>query len=45
MGWWGCDIMGVTPPLDYEGDLKDYLLGDERRAELEALDAGGMDTY
>ena len=19
--------MGVTPPLDYEGDLKDYLLG------------------
>lgn len=45
MGWWGCDIMEGDTPLDCEGDLKDYLLGDERRAELEALDDGGMDTY
>lgn len=45
MGWWGYDIMEGDTPLDCEGDLKDYLLGDERRAELEALDDGGMDTY
>ncbi len=45
MGWWGYDVMEGDTPLDCQGDLVDYLLGDERRAELAALDDGGMDTY
>ena len=45
MGWWGCDIMEGDTPLDCRGDLVDYLLGDERVAELESLDDDGMDTY
>jgi hypothetical protein len=45
MGWWGYDIMEGDTPLDCEGDLKDYLVGPERLAELEAMDDGGMEIY
>lgn len=45
MGWWGYDIMEGDTPLDCEGDLKDYLIGAERLAELNAMDDGGMEVY
>lgn len=46
MGWWGYDIMEGDTPLDCEGDLKDYLVGKERLAELEAKEeAGELDLY
>ena len=46
MGWWGYDIMEGDTPLDCEGDLKDYLVGEERLAELAEKEAAGeLDSY